>query len=75
VHGSAPKYAKKNIINPTAMILSAKMMLDYLGMENQGKDLERAVATVYQEGRYLTRDQGGRATTKEFADAVSRRLG
>lgn len=75
VHGSAPKYAKKNIINPTAMILSAKMMLDYLGMENQGKDLEQAVATVYQEGRYLTRDQGGRATTKEFADAVSRRLG
>jgi isocitrate/isopropylmalate dehydrogenase len=75
VHGSAPKYAKKNVINPTAMILSVKMMLDYFGMETQGKELEQAVASVYREGKYLTQDQGGRSTTTEFAEAVSRKLG
>jgi isocitrate/isopropylmalate dehydrogenase len=75
VHGSAPKYAKKNVINPTAMILSVKMMLDYFGMENEAKNLEKAVAAIYREGKYLTRDQGGDTTTKEFGDAVLRKLG
>jgi 3-isopropylmalate dehydrogenase len=75
VHGSAPKYAKKNVINPTAMILSVKMMLDYLGMEKEAKNLETAVAEVYREGKVRTRDQGGQSTTKEFGDAVLRKLG
>jgi 3-isopropylmalate dehydrogenase len=75
VHGSAPKYAKKNIINPTAMILSVKMMLDYFGMESEAKDLEKAVAEVYREGIYLTQDQGGQSTTREFDDAVAHKLG
>jgi 3-isopropylmalate dehydrogenase len=75
VHGSAPKYAKQGIINPTAMILSAKMLLDHFGLEKQGKELEDAVAAVYRDGTHLTRDQGGRSTTREFADAVSRELG
>jgi 3-isopropylmalate dehydrogenase len=75
VHGSAPKYAKKNVINPTAMILSVKMMLDYFGMGNKAKDLEKAVAAVYREGKYRTQDQGGRATTTEFGDAVLAKLG
>jgi 3-isopropylmalate dehydrogenase len=75
VHGSAPKYAKKNVINPTAMILSVKMMLDYFEMGNEAKDLEKAVAAVYREGKYLTQDQGGRATTTEFGDAVLAKLG
>jgi 3-isopropylmalate dehydrogenase len=75
VHGSAPKYAKQNVINPTAMILSVKMMLDHFGLEKEGKELEGAVASVYRDGRYLTRDQGGQATTRDFADAVARKLG
>ena len=75
VHGSAPKYAKKNVINPTAMIFSVKMMLDHFGMGNEAKALEKAVADVYREGKYLTQDQGGRSTTKEFGDAVLRKLG
>jgi 3-isopropylmalate dehydrogenase len=75
VHGSAPKYAKTNSINPTAMILSVKMVLDHFGLEKEGKELEDAVAGVYREGRYLTRDQGGVSTTREFADAVARKLG
>lgn len=75
VHGSAPKYAKKNVINPTAMILSVKMMLDHFGMVNEAKTVEKAVADVYREGKSLTQDQGGRATTKEFGDAVLGKLG
>ena len=74
VHGSAPKYANQNVINPTAMILSAKMMLDHFGMEDEAKALEKAVADVYREGKHLTQDQGGRASTKEFADAVISKL-
>ncbi len=74
VHGSAPKYAKKNVINPTAMILSVKMMLEYFGMEEEAGVLEKAVADVYLEGKSLTRDQGGRTTTTEFGRAVLRKL-
>ena len=70
VHGSAPKYANQNVINPTAMILSAKMLLEHFGMEVEANALERAVAEVYKRGKVLTQDQGGQATTKEFGDAV-----
>jgi 3-isopropylmalate dehydrogenase len=74
VHGSAPKYAGKNMVNPTATILSAKMMLDYLGMEQPAASLERAVQEIYKNGKVLTYDQGGNASTTEFADAVLKRL-
>lgn len=74
VHGSAPKYAGKNVINPAAMILSAKMMLDHFGMEQEANNLEQAVAEVYREGKHLTQDLGGKTTTQEFGDAVLRKL-
>jgi isocitrate/isopropylmalate dehydrogenase len=74
VHGSAPDIAGKGIVNPTAMILSAKMMLDHLNMKEEALALERAVAEVYKEGKYLTPDQGGKASTKEFAQAVLRKI-
>ena len=74
VHGSAPKYAKKNVINPTAMVLSVKMMLEYFGMEEEADVLEKAVADVYLEGKSLTRDQGGRTTTTEFGRAILHKL-
>lgn len=74
VHGSAPDIAGGGVVNPTAMILSAKMMLDHFGMEDEAEALERAVAKVYKEGKVLTQDQGGRATTKEFGDAVMSKL-
>ena len=70
VHGSAPDIAGKGIVNPTAMILSAKMMLDHLGMKDEAQPLEQAVARVYREGKHLTADQGGAATTKSMAEAV-----
>jgi isocitrate/isopropylmalate dehydrogenase len=70
VHGTAPDIMGLGIINPTASILSAAMMLDYLGLETEAKRLEEAVRKVYAEGRALTVDQGGKAKTKEFASAL-----
>lgn len=74
VHGTAPKYAGKNIVNPTATILSAKYMLDYLNMDQEAASLEKSLATVYRNGTHLTRDQGGVSSTTEFADAVLREI-
>lgn len=74
VHGSSPKYAGKNVANPTATMLSAKYMLDFLGMRQEADTLERAVAAVYKEGKTLTNDQGGKASTTEFAQAVLERI-
>jgi isocitrate/isopropylmalate dehydrogenase len=73
-HGSAPKYAGKNVINPTATILSAKMMLEYFKMDAEARALEKAVAAVYKEGKSLTYDQGGKATTTECTEAILRKI-
>src|SRR5438034_1054487 len=73
-HGSAPDIAGKGIINPTATILSAALMLDYLAFAEAARRLEDAVEHVYADGRPLTPDQGGTATTLEFAAAVERYL-
>jgi isocitrate/isopropylmalate dehydrogenase len=73
-HGTAPDLAGRNAINPTATLLSAAMMLEHLGFTEAGERLERAIAAVYAEGRNLTPDQGGAATTGEFCDAVVRQL-
>lgn len=73
-HGTAPDLAGRGVINPTAMILSAAMMLAHLGFAEAAERLERALAAVYAEGRELTPDQGGEATTQRFCDAVAARL-
>ncbi len=70
VHGTAPDIKGLGIINPTATILSAAMMLDYLGFAQQASRLEAAVRKVYARGETLTPDQGGVANTQEFARAV-----
>ena len=76
-HGSAPDIAGRGIANPCAMILSAAMMLDWLGVEksipklvSDGKRLCDAVYTVIRQGRAMTADLGGKSTTKEAANAV-----
>lgn len=74
VHGTAPDIAGMNIINPTAMLLAAGMMLEHLGFEEIASRLEEAVYKVYQEGKYLTRDQGGNASTTQFCEAVKANL-
>lgn len=73
-HGSAPKYVGMNKVNPIAMILSAKMMLDHLGEMDMGTKLEAAVAAVIAEGKCRTYDMGGSNTTTEMADAISAKL-
>jgi isocitrate/isopropylmalate dehydrogenase len=74
VHGTAPDIAGMNIINPTAMLLAAGMMLEHLGLEREASRLESAVYKVYQAGKYLTRDQGGTASTTQFCEAVKANL-
>lgn len=74
VHGTAPDIVGMNIINPTAMLLGAGMMLEYLGLDAAASRLEGAVYKVYREGRYLTRDQGGTASTSQFCEAVKANL-
>ena len=70
VHGTAPDIMGKGIINPTATMLSAAMMLEYLGFADESRRFENAVRKVYAESRVLTPDQGGSAGTMEFARAV-----
>ena len=70
VHGTAPDIAGQNIINPTATMLSAAMMLEYLGFAEYAQRFESAVRKVYAEGRVLTPDQGGRSSTSEFTRSV-----
>lgn len=74
VHGSAPDLAGKGIINPTAMLLSAGMMLRYLGYADAARRLEQAIKQTYGEGKVLTIDQGGSASTIEFVEAVRMHL-
>ena len=74
IHGTAPDLFGKNIINPTSFIFAAKMMLEYLDMQKDANRLESALAKVYKNGKILTPDQGGKATTTEFCEAVKRNL-
>ncbi len=70
VHGSAPDIAGKGIANPTATILSTVLMLEHVGLADEAARLEAALARVYRDGKALTPDQGGTATTKQMAAAV-----
>ena len=80
-HGSAPKYKGLNKVNPTAMILSGKLMLDHLGERDAARRLEGAVAAVIAEGERVTydlkpsRDDPTAIGTSEFADAIIEELG
>jgi 3-isopropylmalate dehydrogenase len=73
-HGSAPKYYGENKVNPTAMILTAKMMLDWLGEKLMAKQLENAVADVIAEGTVGTYDVGLNNTNVEVATEIARKL-
>ncbi len=79
-HGSAPKYKGQNKVNPTAMILSGKLMLEHLGEDDAAARLERAVASVIAEGERVTydlkpsRDDPTAVGTSEYADAIIEKL-
>ena len=74
VHGSAPDIAGKHLANPTAFLWSACMMLEYLGGNETAGRIRKAVDEVLAEGKHLTRDLHGTATTEEYVDAVIARL-
>lgn len=71
VHGSAPQIAGKNMANPTALIQSAVMMLRHIGEYERADAIEEALKEIFIEGKVLTADLGGSATTEEFAEEVS----
>jgi isocitrate dehydrogenase (NAD+) len=79
-HGSAPKYKGQNKVNPTALILSAVLMLQHLGEEGAANRLERAVAAVIAEGKDVTydmkpsRDDPAAVGTREMAAAICRKM-
>ena len=74
VHGSAPDIAGKNLANPTALILSGALMLNYLGEEDAANRIEKAVNQVINKGISLTPDLGGSGTTTEFTQALIEHL-
>jgi isocitrate/isopropylmalate dehydrogenase len=74
-HGSAPKYAGQNKVNPIATILAAKMMLDWLGEKDKAGRVEVAVGEVIKDGRVRTYDMGGRNSTLEMGKAVAAAVG
>ena len=78
VHGSAPKYAGKNIINPTAVLMSGVMMLRHIGEFEVADKVEHAVCITFEEGKHPLRDMVGNegsVTTSAFTDAVIANLG
>jgi isocitrate dehydrogenase (NAD+) len=74
VHGSAPDIAGKGVANPLALILSAAMMLDHVGMRDKGKAIRDAVDKALLEDNVRTGDLGGTANTKQFTKAIVSRL-
>ncbi len=74
VHGSAPDIAGRGIANPTALMLSAVLMLNHLGERDAARRMQFAIERTYAAGACLTADVGGAATTTEFTEAVMRSL-
>jgi len=74
VHGSAPKYAGQNKVNPTAIILSSVLMLKYIGEKEAADKVLSATAEVIKEKKNVTYDLGGTASTSEMADAIIEKI-
>jgi isocitrate dehydrogenase (NAD+) len=74
VHGSAPDIAGKGIANPTSVLLAAGLMLEHVGRQDLRERLERGLDQVLNADKVLTGDLGGKATTKEFTQALLHRM-
>ena len=70
VHGTAPDIEGKGLANPTALLMSSILMLDYLGERSAARRIETALEQVYTEAKHTTHDVGGKAGTDEFTDAL-----
>jgi isocitrate dehydrogenase (NAD+) len=74
VHGTAPDIAGKGVANPGAVVLAACMLLDHIGQRDRASRIRTALETTVREGKTVTRDLGGSATTDQFTDAVIAKL-
>jgi isocitrate dehydrogenase (NAD+) len=74
VHGTAPDIAGKGIANPGALLLAACMLLEHIGDLDRAKRIRSAFETTVREGKVLTKDLGGSASTDQFTDAVIAKL-
>ena len=74
VHGSAPDIAGKGIANPTALLLSGALMLEHIKEHTAAEKIENAVKSLLAEGKVLPSDMGGKATTKEYTDAIIKKI-
>lgn len=74
VHGSAPDIAGQGKANPTALMMSSVMMLRHLGENDAAHKLQSSIEAVYAEGKHLTGDVGGSASTEEFTEAVVKQI-
>jgi isocitrate/isopropylmalate dehydrogenase len=74
IHGTAPKYAGKDVVNPMAAIMAGKMLFDYLGETDIASRIERAVIDVLTSGKVRTYDLGGTSSTTEVAVEISDRI-
>lgn len=70
-HGSAPKYANQNKVNPVATILSGAWMIDYLGEDDIAKAIFKATEQIINGNKYVTYDLGGNATLSEMTDQIA----
>lgn len=70
MHGTAPDIAGKDMANPTALLLSGVMMLEYVKMERQAKLIHESVLAVIREGKTITRDLGGSSKGSEYTRRV-----
>ncbi len=74
VHGSAPDIAGQGIANPTALLISAVLMLRHIDEQDAANRIEKAMLDVFAEGKVITKDLGGTAKTEEFATAIIEKL-
>ena len=71
IHGSAPKYTGKNVIDPVATIWAGQMMLEELGEKEGANIAMKAIKEVLKEGKIKTKDLGGTSKTDEVGDAIA----
>lgn len=74
VHGTAPDIAGKDLANPTALLLSAVMMLRHLKLNSHADKIQAACFSVIKDGKYLTGDLGGKAKCSEYTNEICSRV-
>lgn len=74
MHGSAPDIEGKGLANPTALLLSSLMMLRHMGLYDYAAKIEKAALGTIAEGKTITGDLGGKASTKEYTQAIISKL-